>query len=650
MEYIRDVVNWSRPAKCALLVIFDFFFVVVSAFLALALEELSQSPIERITDHLAFVGMAAVISLSAFAVFRLYSQMVRYAGPRIIMEAFRAMFVAGLVLLAIDKLTALTNVGAGVIIVFSAFSLLCVICSRMSARWLISTSRRAHGGMSERTAIYGAGDGGLALFEALAHNPLIEVVAFLDDDKKLAGRRINRCEVFSSTRTDEVVKQLGIKRIILAIPSASRRRRSRILRRLETAGVKVQMLPSVNEIMGGQISVSDIRDVRASDLLWRKRHDANTTLLQSDVKDRSVMVTGGGGSIGSELCRQIVAANTARLVIIEQSEYALYLIDRELNGVIRKRGLSTTIVPILCDVCDQASIERHMQRHGVQTVYHAAAYKHVPMVESNACEGIHNNVVGTLAAARAAMATNVDKFVLVSTDKAVRPTNVMGASKRLSEMILQALQSKEEEDSPVGKPRLRFTMVRFGNVLDSAGSVVPLFKKQIREGGPITLTHREVTRYFMTIPEAAQLVLQAGAMALGGEVFLLEMGEPVRIYDLARRMVHLSGLSVADEDNPEGDIEIRVTGMRPGEKLHEELFIGTNIAGTNHPAILRAEENHASWSDLVDFLEHLKTALEEADEDTLRSLLAEMVEGYKARRRVFVERRQEPRLTVVPNN
>jgi FlaA1/EpsC-like NDP-sugar epimerase len=409
--------------------------------------------------------------------------------------------------------------------------------------------------------------------------------------------------------------------VLLAVPSASRRRRAEIIRKVEGLGVRIQTVPDLTDIASGKAKVDELREIDVADLLGRDPVPPNERLLDACIRGKVVMVTGAGGSIGSELCRQILRLGPTRLVLFEMSEVALYEIDRELRTILGDEGLSVDLVALLGSVHHKYRAREIMQAYGVQTVYHAAAYKHVPIVEQNVIDGIHNNVIGTWYTAEAALECGVETFVLISTDKAVNPTNVMGATKRLAEMVLQGLHHRGS--------RTRFCMVRFGNVLESSGSVVPLFRKQIRSGGPVTVTHADVIRYFMTIPEASQLVLQAGSMAEGGDVFVLDMGKPVRIYDLAQRMISLSGLTIRDDQNQDGDIEIRITGLRPAEKLYEELLIGTNVTGTAHPRIMRAMEHSLSWDQMQELLHDLIVAMGQFDVHCARELLLRGVREYQ---------------------
>ncbi len=463
--------------------------------------------------------------------------------------------------------------------------------SRILLRELVmATSRNAQ----HRVLIYGAGASGRQLLLALANSVEFRAVAFVDDDPSLQGVMIRDTKVHSPDHIGYVVQAYGISRILLAVPSASRGVRAKLIERLESLGLPVLTIPGMTDLVDGKMKIDELQDVKIEDLLGRDAVTPNSSLLTANITGKVVMVTGAGGSIGSELCRQIIQQSPSRLVLFEASEFALYEIDKELSAEIANRQLEVQLLPFMGSVVDQQRVQQVMQRYQVQTVYHAAAYKHVPLVEFNVIEGLRNNLFGTWHTAEAAIAAGVETFVLISTDKAVRPTNVMGTTKRLAELALQALAQRQQQT--------RFCMVRFGNVLGSSGSVVPLFRKQIKNGGPITLTHEDITRYFMTIPEAAQLVIQAGAMGEGGDVFVLDMGEPVKIYDLAKKMVHLTGLEIKNKQNPQGDIEIKITGLRPGEKLYEELLIGDDEKATRHPRIKAANEVFLSWPGYASFV------------------------------------------------
>jgi FlaA1/EpsC-like NDP-sugar epimerase len=452
----------------------------------------------------------------------------------------------------------------------------------------------------------------------MSNSPVMQVAGFLDDDDRLYGHVLNDLPIYNPADLTNLVTTLAIGDVLLAMPNLSRKRRNEILSRIRGTHVSVRTLPSVTDLAQGKVSISDLRELDIDDLLGREPVIPNHILLAMNVRSKVVMVTGAGGSIGSELCRQILLVGPSKLLLIEQSEFALYNIHQDLKEKLSARDI--ILVPLLASVQDDMRMREIMSTWHPDTVYHAAAYKHVPLVEHNPAEGIKNNVLGTLCTAKAAAEHDVSDFVLISTDKAVRPTNIMGVSKRLAEMTLQALAENT--------PGTKFSMVRFGNVLGSSGSVVPKFRQQIRDGGPITLTHPEITRYFMTIPEASQLVIQAGAMAKGGDVFVLDMGQPVKIMNLARRMVELSGLTVKDEQNSDGDIEIEITGLRPGEKLYEELLIGDNPRPTVHPRIMKAHEQFIPWSEFEGKLKALEIALNVNDVSVIRLMMEKLVSGY----------------------
>jgi FlaA1/EpsC-like NDP-sugar epimerase len=509
------------------------------------------------------------------------------------------------------------GVSTAELVIFAAFALLYVIASRVLVREVLYFRR----GEKERVLIYGAGEAGAQLVRALRENGQYLPVAFIDHEASLRGRVIAGIRVYAPEDLSRLISKEHIASVLLAIPSSSRRQRQQILKTLEPFPVHVRTVPDIGDIVAGYAAISDVREVDPSDLLGRDPVPPNEKLLARCIRGKVVMVSGAGGSIGSELCRQIVRLGPTRLLLVEMSEPALYHIDRELRMLCKGQGLNVEIVALIGNAHHRNRVREIMQRFGVQTVYHAAAYKHVPIVEQNIIEGIHNNVFSTWHLAEAALEAHVETFVLISTDKAVNPTNVMGATKRMAELTLQALQQRSTHT--------RFCMVRFGNVLESSGSVVPLFREQIKRGGPVTVTHRDIIRYFMTIPEASQLVLQAGAMGKGGDVFVLDMGRPLKIADLARRMINLMGLTVKDEETPDGDIEIVYTGLRPAEKLYEELLIGGNVTGTEHPMIMRAMEHHIPWSQLRETLAELLDALDEFDCQRARDILMQTVVEYR---------------------
>jgi len=569
----------------------------------------------------AYFVVAAASALFFFSVLGLYRAVVRFMGPKAMLTVFAGVSLSVLVLAAFDRFVASHQIPLSAFGIYWALALPYVGGSRFVARYLFLHTG-VNGRPIARVAIYGAGNAGARVCSVLLGGPDFEPVAFIDDKKSLQGSSINGIRVYAAEELQDLVRQKRIDRILLAIPSASRRRRREILTALEPLGVHVQSLPNLSDLISGKAQISELRDVDVSDLLGRDPVPPRPKLFGSCIRGKCVLVTGAGGSIGAELCRQIIRLDPSRLVLFEMSELALYNIERELEEVAAHERLAVEIVPLLGNAHHRHRVREVLSTFGVQTVYHAAAYKHVPIVEYNVVEGIHNNVISTWYTAEAALETGVETFVLISTDKAVNPANVMGATKRLAELVLQALQERTTHT--------RFCMVRFGNVLASSGSVVPLFQEQIRRGGPVTVTHPEVIRYFMTIPEAAQLVVQAGSMAKGGDVFVLDMGRPVRIDDLARRLVNLMGLTVRDANSPDGDIEIEYTGLRTAEKLFEELLIGSNVTGTDHPMIMRAIEHRLSWPKMQQILNELLVALASFDCHRALALLAESVAEYEA--------------------
>ncbi|PIF76989.1 FlaA1/EpsC-like NDP-sugar epimerase [Variovorax sp. 54] len=565
------------------------------------------------------VAVAVALALPLFVVFGLYRAIFRYAGTAAVMAIVRACVLFGLGYALIFSVVGVRGVPRTVGLLVPLLLFLAIAGSRMFARyWLgglyMSALQRKQ---LPQVVIYGAGSAGLQLAAALAQSRDMVVRAFVDDDSHLQGNTINGLRIQSSDWLSSNAASWGITDVLLAMPSASRGRRVEILNQLLPLHLHVRMLPGLLDLANGKVQVNDLVEVDIEDLLGRDPVEPVADLLHKHIRGQVVLVTGAGGSIGSELCRQIVQLSPSTLLLVELSEYALYGIHQELEQL----APNVRIVPLLASVCDVARLREVMRAWRPDTVYHAAAYKHVPLVEHNPAEGVRNNAMGTLTTARIAMECKVPNFVLISTDKAVRPTNIMGASKRVAEMALQGLAQQSSDTC--------FSMVRFGNVLGSSGSVVPLFRKQIEAGGPITLTHADITRYFMTIPEAAQLVIQAGAMAQGGDVFVLDMGEPVRIIDLARRLVELSGRTVRDEHSPDGDIELQVTGLRPGEKLYEELLIGDSAMPTVHPRVMKAHDPCLPWNELWRQFETLNAALESSDVPMLKRTLTQMLPGYR---------------------
>lgn len=563
---------------------------------------------------------SAALALPIFIVFGFYREIFRYSGWPAFVTVTKAAIVYGLVYSTIFMAIGFKGVPRTIGLIQPILLLMSVGASRALARfWLGGLyQNRLKLETLPKVLIYGAGDAGRQLAVAMAGNHEMRVVGFVDDDDRLHGHVLNGQPIYNPADLPDLIASLQISDVLLALPTASRNQRNRILSQMREARVSVRTLPSVTELAQGKVSISDLRELDIDDLLGREPVAPNHILLGKNISDKTVLVTGAGGSIGSELCRQIVSMGPMTLLLVEQSEFALYDIHQELQA--KLSGAPIGLVPLLASVRDQDRMQEIISTWRPDTVYHAAAYKHVPLVEHNPAEGIKNNVLGTLVIARVAAEYDVSNFVLISTDKAVRPTNIMGASKRLAEMVLQALATTSQATC--------FSMVRFGNVLGSSGSVVPIFRQQIRDGGPITLTHPEITRYFMTIPEAALLVIQAGSMAKGGDVFVLDMGQSVKIVDLARRMIELSGLTVRDDGFPDGDVEIAITGLRPGEKLYEELLIGDNPTRTPHPRIMKAQEEFLPWDELKEKLASLEFALNVNDIGVVRRMLEQLVSGY----------------------
>lgn len=611
-----------RFAKRLVVLVVDASLCVLTVWLAFYLRLGEFVALSGPALWAAFAAMA--FALPIFLVSGLYRAIFRYSGWPALLTVTKATAVYGLLFAAVFTAIGVQGVPRTIGLIQPMLLLLAVGASRALARFWLGGLYQSQLKLAAlpKVLIYGAGTAGRQLAAAMANSLEMRVVGFLDDDDRLHGHVLNGLPIYSPVDLPGLVMSFKVSDVLLALPSVSRKRRNEILTQIRQAKVSVRTLPSVTELAQGKVSTSDLRELDIDDLLGREPVAPNHILLGRNVVDKVVVVTGAGGSIGSELCRQIVKMAPVTLLLVEQSEFALYNIHQELHAKLTvPQGPAIRVVPLLASVRDEERMREILSTWKPDTVYHAAAYKHVPLVEHNPAEGIKNNVFGTLTAARVAAEQGVADFVLISTDKAVRPTNIMGASKRLAEMVLQALVTIS--------PGTRFSMVRFGNVLGSSGSVVPKFRQQIRDGGPITLTHPEITRYFMTIPEAAQLVIQAGAMAKGGDVFVLDMGQSVRIMDLARRMVELSGLTIRDEENPDGDIEIEITGLRPGEKLYEELLIGDNPKPTSHAQIMKAHESFLLWPLLEDKLNALRIALDLNDVRVLRTMLEDLVSGYK---------------------
>lgn len=617
-EIVVPILALPRGAKRIIALLADAGICVLTVWLAFFLRLGEFVPL---TGNALWAAVASIsFALPIFVVTGLYRAIFRYSGLPALVAVARAIGIYGVIYAAFFTAVSLPNVPRTVGIIQPLLLCIFVGGSRLAARfWLgghYNTILRWSG--RPKVLVYGANRVGNQLALALANSPEMQVVGFLDDDPMLRGKLLNGVPIHSPSSLESLVETHNVAHVLLAVPDLQRSRRNEIISRLRGRGVAVRTLPSLADFARGRVAVSDLQDLDVDDLLGREPVSPDPKLLTKNVVGKTIVVTGAGGSIGSELCRQLAAIGPRQLLLVDQSEYALYKIHAELEETCNKHDIEIT--PLLASVTDQVRIAQIMRTFSPDTVYHAAAHKHVPLVEHNVCEGVRNNVFGTLSVAIAAKDANVSEFVLISTDKAVRPTNVMGASKRLAEMVLQAFSETPQTTI--------FSMVRFGNVLGSSGSVVPKFRQQIRDGGPITLTHPEITRFFMTVPEAAQLVIQAGAMSSGGDVFVLDMGEPVKILELARRMVELSGLTVRDEDNPEGDIEIRITGLRPAEKLYEELLIGDNPTNTTHSRIMKAHENFLPWNELSRYLTELETALNKNDVEVTKRILAQLAPDY----------------------
>lgn len=573
--------------------------------------------------------LAPLLSVPIFIKFGLYRAVIRYTGLSALQAITKAALLYGLIFFVLLVVTRWSDVPRSIGILQPVLYLVLVSVSRALARfWLNTDARSKPTSATEHLLIYGAGAAGIQIAHALNHAKNYRIVGFIDDDVNLQGSSINDWPIYKPSDLDHLMTLDSVNGVLLAIPSLSKSRRFEILESFSKKALHVRSLPNLADIANGTIALTDIQELDVDDLLGRTPVPPDPVLLAKNITNKIVLITGAGGSIGGELSRQILTQKPRLLVLVDHHEYGLYAIHNELQN---RQNTQTTsrdqikLIPLLVNVRDEEKISLILQTWKPDTVYHAAAYKHVPMVEHNVCEGVATNVLGTLYTAQAAKNSGVKNFVLISTDKAVRPTNVMGASKRVAELVLQAFAAEQEIP-----PATTFTMVRFGNVLDSSGSVVPLFRQQIKDGGPITLTHADVTRYFMTIPEAARLVIQAAAMATGGEVFVLDMGKPVKIYDLAKRMIELSGLTVRDADHPNGDIEIAITGLRPGEKLYEELLIGDNPLPSQHAKIMRANEAYLNIEELKKYLLQMQIDLKNNEAKKIKAMLAQLVSGYSA--------------------
>jgi len=608
-----------RPIKRVISVFADLFFVAI-AFWAAMLVRLDTVSIFSNQEYWTLLFFLLPIALAINVKLGLYRAVIRFISNKAAISISLAVLLStfSLILLSFYLHVPLPRT---VPIVFAAFFMILVGGSRFFIRSVLLNKQSI---IKEDVIIYGAGSSGRQLAQSLIHGSEYSPIAFIDDDKRIQKSTIQGITVFSRAEINNLIEKYSIKRVLLAMPRDNKKRIAKVLSRLENFSVEILSIPGSADLVSGKAKIDELHEVSIEDLLGRDSVKPNKELLQANITDKVVMITGAGGSIGSELCRQILIQRPKKVVLMELSEFALYKINGELQSLANKLDYDLTIVPLLGSVQHKNRLLTIMRTFSVQTIYHAAAYKHVPVVEHNVIEGVRNNIFGTLFVAEAAIEAQVETFVLISTDKAVRPTNVMGTTKRMAELVLQALADKTRQ----GKGNTRFCMVRFGNVLGSSGSVVPLFRAQIKNGGPVTVTHPEIIRYFMTIPEASQLVIQAGSMGKGGDVFVLDMGDPVKISDLAAKMIRLSGMTVNDKQNPDGDIAIEYTGLRPGEKLFEELLIGDDVTQTDHRRIMSAHETWLSWNELEKILIKLDEACHQFAHEDIRRLLLQAPTGF----------------------
>ena len=610
---IQTLLKLPRKTKQGIIFLFDLIAIVGVLFISFAVRLGYWFYPAGDNDLLLVIFAAPILALPIFYRFGFYHEVVRYVGFKAIWYIFQGVSFYATLWGLITFMAAIEFIPRSVILINWLLVLLVIAGSRLLFRWLLSEGNRNNSNI----LIYGAGSAGRQLSTALNESKEYKPVAFIDDASDIYNHSINGLKVYSKDDLEYLIKKKNIKEVLLAIPSISHSHRKEIINYLEPFPVLVRSLPSLSGLANGKIRINDLIEIDVNDLLGRDLVSPNKSLLKTNILEKVVLVTGAGGSIGSELCRQILLIKPKKIVLYEISESSLYVIEQELINIAIPE---IEIFPVIGSIADQDRMEFICNFYGVQTIYHAAAYKHVPLVEYNQTQGILNNAIGTRMAAEAAISANVETFVLISTDKAVRPTSVMGVSKRIAELVLQALAKQPNNTC--------FTMVRFGNVLDSSGSVIPLFKQQIKNGGPVTVTHSKVVRYFMTIPEAVELVIQAGAMAKGGEVFVLDMGDPILIHDLAVKMIQLSGLQVLDESNPDGDIEIKYTGLRPGEKLYEELLVDGKFSTTENKLIMRAEEEMISWEKLEPVLVQIKETALNLEMEKIYNLISQIVPQF----------------------
>ena len=574
-------------------------------------------------DLIWIIFGAPIIAIPVFYSFKLYKSVIRFIGAKSLISIFQAVTLYSVIWGLLGYMIGIDGIPRSVILINWMLTIIVIGGSRILARWIFTRLDPENLILKKNVIIYGAGSAGRQLSQALLLSGEYKHIAYIDDNLLIDKTYINNIPVFAFSKIQLLINNNDVNEVFLALPSISRRQKKEIIEKLNKFPLLVRSLPSVSALAQGKVKIDDLLEIEDSDLLGRVPVLANESLLKINIFDKVVLVTGAGGSIGSELCRQIISLKPKTLILFELSESSLYQIEQEL---LQSTDTNVKVLAILGSIRDKARLKNIFNRFHVQTIYHAAAYKHVPLVEFNQSEGVLNNTIGTMVIAEAAISANIENFVLISTDKAVRPTNTMGATKRVAELILQALAKQSHNTC--------FSMVRFGNVLGSSGSVIPTFRKQIKNGGPVTVTDKNIVRYFMSIPEAVELVIQSGAMSKGGEVFVLDMGSPVRIYDLAVKMIKMSGLKVCDEQNPEGDIEIAYTGLRPGEKLYEELLVGDNVSSTQNSLIMSAKEKMIDWDVLKPILNRLQESALSSDQSNIRSLLIEIVPEFKPQSKI----------------
>jgi FlaA1/EpsC-like NDP-sugar epimerase len=640
----KSILNLPRFAKNIVAIIVDLSLCVLCTWFAFYLRLDQFVLIQGVVLTAVIVSVA--LALPVFWLLGLYRTIFRYSGLSIIFSVSIALLVYGLLYFLIFGIFGVTGIPRSIGILQPMLLFFAIATSRLLAKYLLGGNYlfKDKSQFLKKALVYGAGDDGRQLASALANNNELKVVGFLDDDDRLHGQVLQGHQIYSPLKIANLIKSKEVQLVLLALPNIPRLRRSEILNNLSNYPLQVQTLPTVIDIIQGRVNLSDIKDLDVDDILNRHQVLPNSELLSKNITSKVVLVTGVGGSIGSELARQIIKLNPQKLLLLELNEFALFKIYEELS-IINK---NLKIIPLLINAQDQNKVNEIFKIFKVETVYHAAAYKHVPLVEENISESIRNNVFATLAVVKAALSNSVENFVLISSDKAVRPTNIMGASKRLAELCVQGLYQNTKNN------KIKMSIVRFGNVLESSGSVIPKFKKQIKDGGPITLTHPDVTRYFMTLTEASQLVIQAGAMSEDCDVFVLDMGESVKIKDLIYKIVKLSGLTVKDENYKDGDIEIKIIGLRPGEKLYEELLLGDNPQKTQHPKIQKAQDPFIPFNQLEVDLNNLKTLLDHNKVLEVKELLTKIVKTYQSNSAIvdhfYLEQSKFDKSSFIPMN